>query len=216
MKAGISNIWLLGMIATFIFLFSCYVIISVNYTKSFKMKNEILSIIERSKGMTIGKGTGSGVSVFSAGKSCTSAFGLGEVTCDVPAYQTINLYLLGNSYTATGYCNHEDGVWYGVKNLETVSWEVAKNDTKYYYCFAKYKFGNNNIRRSGSGKSDLSTVTADRYVNYYYKVRLFYIMELPVLNNWLSVKVEGETSPIWDVQDGDKWTPNNDIGYKNG
>ena len=52
MKQGIANIWLLGMIVVFIAMFSAYIAITVNYTKSFKMKNEMLSIIEKHHGVT--------------------------------------------------------------------------------------------------------------------------------------------------------------------
>ena len=38
-------------------------------------------------------------------------------------------------------------------------------------------------------------------------------MELPVIENWLSVKVEGDSAAIFDVQDGDKWKINEDAGY---
>ena len=205
MKAGISNIWLLGMIAIFIFLFSCYIIISVNYTKSFKMKNEILNIIEKGKGITTG-GSTSG-SVTNAGtKGCKSSLDAGKtVTCNVPSFQTINIYLMGNAYTAKGYCTPKKGeTWYGVKDLETISIDTitsSKKDTKYYYCFAKYRYGERTHLGDGKNRA------------YFYKVKLFYKMELPVIENWLSVKVEGDSAAIFDVQDGDKWKINEDAGY---
>ena len=199
MKAGISNIWLLGMIATFIFLFSCYVIISVNYTKSFKMKNEILTIIEKSKGMT-------GLGTTSAGQTCHSKFGFGDVTCKVPAFQTINIYLRGNAYTAMGYCPKDsddelyDDRWYGVLSLDDNTYERAVEGTKYYYCFAKYQY-----RLAGDPNAPLSNTLSSTY----YKVRLFYKMELPVLSEWLSIRVDGETGEIVDDQ-----VTNMEIGQK--
>jgi hypothetical protein len=202
MKAGISNIWLLGMIIVFIFLFSCYVIISVNYSKSFKMKNEVLSIIERGKGMTAGPG-GLGNSVEAAGTKKTSAFGLGQVTTNVPTLQTIAIYLRGNAYTAKGHCQPENDheKWYGVTSLDTVSIEPVEANKDYYYCFAKFKYGTR------------QTSTEKKYINYYYKVILFYKMDFPVLKDWLSVKVEGETAAIMDVQDGARgWICNGEAG----
>ena len=193
MKAGISNIWLLGMIAIFIFLFSCYVIISVNYTKSFKMKNEVLTIIEKGKGMT-------GLTTTSAGQPCSSKFGFGTVTCKVPTFQTVNIFLRGNAYTAKGFCpkDSDDPLvtdhWYGVTSLEDNTYEEANEGTKYYYCFAKYIYRD-------AGDSSPVTGYVNTYSSYYYKVRLFYKMELPVLSEWLSVRVDGETAEINDDQE---------------
>ena len=46
MKGSIGNIWLVGIVITFIFIFSAYITVTMNYSKTFKYKNEILSIIE--------------------------------------------------------------------------------------------------------------------------------------------------------------------------
>jgi len=187
-KAGISNIWLLGLIATFIFIFSCYIIISINYTKSFKMKNEMLTIIEKGKGMT-------GLNGMPTLSEVSSKIVSGErVKVNVPTFQTINYYLLGNAYDAMNYCPqeyNENTCWYGVTSLLEHKYEPAQQGKKYYYCFAKFAKGNNS--------EDLGNM----YNRYYYKVRLFYKMELPVLDNWLAVKVDGKTAEINDVQDID-------------
>ncbi len=218
MKAGISNIWLLGMIMIFIFLFSCYVIISVNYTKSFKIKNEVLHIIEMKKGMTIGSGASKGQSIDNFnGKlyTCDSILHPGtELKCNIPALQTINMYLLGNAYTAKGTCDAEGDEMWGVDKLEVVSFEKVVPGKKYYYCFAKYRYGADDVYMTGGNKTT-NLADTSKYINYFYRVRLFYKMELPVLQNWLSVRVEGETAPIVDVQDSDYFAPNQDQGYRN-
>ncbi len=187
MKAGISNIWLLGMIAIFIFIFSAYVIISVNYTKSFKMKNEVLSIIERGKGFT---GLNGGSTAMGTDMSSKIVPGK-HVKGQVATFQTINIYLLGNAYQATGYCPTEEDetdCWYGVTSLDNFEYEYpAKANTRYYYCFAKFRKGN-----------DAQT---NKYTRYFYKVRLFYKMEFAAIMSFLSVKVDGKTADIVDVQD---------------
>ena len=203
MKAGISNIWLLGMIAIFMFLFSCYIIISVNYTKSFKMKNEMLSIIERGKGITGLSGTG-GVAGWTSGKAVDSTIVPGAtIITDIGSFRTMNLFLLGNAYDAQNYCpDGEDesfntvngdaasGCWYGVTSLREDTYEYpADPHKKYYYCFAKYGVPSN------------SSSLDNRYNQYYYRIRLFYKMEFPVLSDWLAVKVDGRTNQINDVQD---------------
>ena len=84
MKNGIANIWLLGIVIVFIALFSAYIAITINYSSSFKMKNEILSIIEKHKGLTnyVGETKESMIE------------GKGPVTANVGAFQTINYFYL--------------------------------------------------------------------------------------------------------------------------
>ena len=183
MKDSIANVWLLGLVITFILLFSAYIAITVDYSQTFKLKNEVLNIIEKNKGMTSSTGQPQ-TSKIKSGKS---------ITVDVGALQTINLYLAGNAYTAKGPCPENDGAkWYGVKALVYDStssiWEDAQKGTDYYYCFAKFRTGQANIKyNSKSGKES----------SIYYKVRLFYKMEFPVLQDFFEVKVEGVTDEIY-------------------
>ena len=51
MKNSITNMWLLSLVVIFIFIFSAYLAITVNYSMAFKIKNEVLDIIEKRKGI---------------------------------------------------------------------------------------------------------------------------------------------------------------------
>lgn len=187
MKNGIVNIWLLGMIVVFIFLFSAYIIVNINYSKSFKIKNEVLTIIEKHKGF-ISKDTSNhnGKSIIRDGET---------ITTNVNTIQTINLYLMGSNYDAMGYCptgtdGDSPGNWYGVSILRdggsiASTYEPANPDEKYYYCFAKYR----------------ANKQVGRYKASYYKVRLFYKFEVPAVESFFSVKVEGITDEIYYPQD---------------
>lgn len=176
MKQSISSVWLLSLILIFILIFACYITITINYSTSFKLKNEVLTIIQKHHGLTDNPGS-----------PVESTIGGGTVTGNVGAFQTINLYLRGNAYTAQGYCPTTDGTWYGVSGiydgaLGEGTIEQAQSTTKYYYCIAKYD-------TDVKGKKDHIV---------YYKVRLFYKFEIPVLSEFLAVKVEGMTDEIFN------------------
>lgn len=191
MKNAISNIWLLGLIITFILLFSAYIAITVNYSKSFRLKNEVLDIIEKHRGMS--NYTGKTVAVKLNGTVYNLKGGAGTL-------QTINLYLGGNSYSATGKCNPNE-YDYGVNELNyrtTVTAQklnASTRNNKYYYCFSKHPAG-----------------VPGPYDNVYYRVRLFYKFEIPVLADFFSVKVEGITNEIYKPVD-DGFVSNNSFNY---
>ena len=52
MREAFGGTWILGFVVLFIVLFSGYLAVSVNYTKAFKVKNRIISIIEENEGYT--------------------------------------------------------------------------------------------------------------------------------------------------------------------
>lgn len=200
MKQGIANIWLLGMIVVFIAMFAAYIITTINYSKSFKMKNEMLTIIEKHHGMTCNNGV--------SGKSIIDG---SDVTVDVGAIQTINLYLRGTGYTQKGKCpsraTDNPGTWYGVKTLsetgqfsdfaEEITGSTA--DNKYYWCFAKYD----------------AQIRTRSYSSAYYKVRMFYGFDVPVLSTFLAVNVDGMTDEIFDIQDEDTGIKTSSESYDN-
>lgn len=52
MRESIGGTWLFQIAIVFILLFAGYLALSVNYSRAFKVKNEIISIIERNEGPT--------------------------------------------------------------------------------------------------------------------------------------------------------------------
>lgn len=56
MREAFGGSWLLGFVALFIVLFSAYLAVSINYTKAFKAKNKIISLIEENEGFTTSTG----------------------------------------------------------------------------------------------------------------------------------------------------------------
>jgi hypothetical protein len=77
MRESVGSTWLMGLALTFVLLFSAFLSIAIHYSRVFKIKNEILSILEKYEGYTNGS-TGS--------------------------RKIINDYLKAAGYSATGKC----------------------------------------------------------------------------------------------------------------
>ncbi len=52
MKESTSAFWIFNLIITFIFIFTGFIIVSINYSRAYKVKNEVLNIIEKYEGYT--------------------------------------------------------------------------------------------------------------------------------------------------------------------
>ena len=129
MRESIAGIWLYGIIFAFILMFAGYLAVSVKYSEAFKIKNDMLWIIETHNGL--GFESKSIPSTFHEGETLQGKFG---------GLNGINVYLQGSHYNAKGRCPNEDG-WYGVTSLsyEVKEVERANKKTNYYWCFKKNK-----------------------------------------------------------------------------
>lgn len=108
MREAIGGTWLTQLIIVFMLIFVAFLALSLNYTKAFKVKNELLSIIEKREGITSG---------------------------DDGSIAIMNNYLASNNYSVTKSC---DVGSYGVTDLNRSTVElVTNNGKKYYYCITK-------------------------------------------------------------------------------
>lgn len=120
MRESIGGSWIFGIVALFVVLFSSFIAYSVAYTKAFKVKNEIINIIEKSEGFTLYDlnagnpgATGSGVRELRDKNDCESRFdnhvcpaeALSYLLIDNVGYnkQNVNKPEYGNCYEG-GYC----------------------------------------------------------------------------------------------------------------
>lgn len=163
MRESIGSTWIIGLVMVFILIFSSYLALTISYQKTFKLKNEVLSFIEREEGLTNTSGG---------------------------AMSLINNYLTNSGYHQKGVCPQ---YWLGIKNLSSTpskgtDYEIAKGDnTKYYYCVQR-----KNVRTWSNAK--------------YYKVKLFYKFDLPVIGDIVTFKVDGETNDVVMAGDDDTWS----------
>ena len=146
MREAVGTTWIFQLVLIFVLIFAAYLALTVNYSKSFRVKNEVLTIIEKYQGVTDN------------------------------AYKTINNYLYANNYNQKGRC--PDG-WYGVKDITDTrinGLEEAKSNSKYYWCVYK----NTGYHASRPGRS-------------YYKIKMFFRFELPMIGQLTTFDVDGQT-----------------------
>lgn len=110
MRHSIGGMWLLQLMVLFIFLFAAYIILTLNYSKTIKVKNEVVSMIEKYEGL------------------------------NDASLELVNNYLTSAGYSTTGVCasKQQSGI-YGASDLFSTSLEEAVPGEKYYYCVKKYK-----------------------------------------------------------------------------
>ena len=198
MKESISNFWLLSIVLVFILIFAAYLTVTLNYSKAFKLKNEVLTIIEKKKGITDNGYTDAVESRLKAG-----------TTVYVPssAQGVINAFLEASGYNTKGSCRGLSGKWYGVTELVygkskgnvTYKVETVKSSGKYYYCFSK-KLRSKSCT-SGTNFSAGTNLSKSKNSSYFYEVLLFYKLDLPVMGDLFVFDVQGTTMDIYNISD---------------
>ncbi len=110
MRHSIGGMWLLQLMVLFIFLFAAYIILTLNYSKTIKIKNEVVSMIEKYEGL------------------------------NDASLELVNNYLTTAGYSTLGVCStkEQSGI-YGANDLFSTSLEEAVPGEKYYYCVKKYR-----------------------------------------------------------------------------
>ena len=155
MKEAIGGTWITQLVIIFIFLFTAFLSLSLNYSKAFRVKNEVLSFVEKNEGIT------------------------------TTSIERINNFLNYTAYRTKGKC--EKGT-YGVKDLNNSSITKvtdSNKNTQYFYCIGKVKSGTTNFK--------------DRA---YYKVRLFFKFNLPVVGDLFTFTIDGQTKDVIYPADG--------------
>ncbi len=112
MREAVGSSWIFMIVISFTLIFSGFLVMALSYSRVYKVKNELSSIIEKYEGLT------------------TTDTSDKVIKGSVPV---MNLYLQNNSYNAKGRCYDGTSSMYGF-NLDTDAIEVAKENEKYAYC----------------------------------------------------------------------------------
>ena len=113
MRESIGFTWILMLVITFTLIFIAFLSLMINYSRAFRMKNQLMNIVEKYEGVQS-----------EPGKSLA----------------IINNYLIYHNYTIKGKCDEstEFERSYGATSLESTDLEeVVNKNTRYYYCIKK-------------------------------------------------------------------------------
>lgn len=168
MKEAIGGTWLFQIVIVFIFIFTGYICLSINHSKAFAVKDDLIETIERYNGIDLN-------AVYSDSKKLSNDPCINEMT---ERLKTV-------SYRTSGDCTKlkkakNGGEWVGFDRQGKMN---SKNAT---YCIEEI------IASKDSGKID-STLPIIKY----YKIAVFYQLDLPVLNTFLSFKEVGDTKLLY-------------------
>ena len=147
MREAIGGTWLFGLVITFIVFFASFLAISVNYSKAFNVKNNVVDLISKYEG-----------------NNCNARKKIGEYLNDV-------------GYLVTGLCD----TGYDAYDLKG---NKVTGSSRGYYCIKK---------------DDTNTTTDIK--KSYYRVMVFFKIDLPFIGNLTTFRIKGETESIYYAKD---------------
>ena len=170
MKEAIGGSWLYTLVMVMIVLFTTFVSVTTNYTRTYKIKDQLISIIERNGGVT------------------------------TDTLTQINSYLNSLGYTATGECPSGDldsgENWRGFSRSDNTGTSDSYGDSA-KYCIYKHIISCR-VKTSGnevvtfSGQNGYNTIP-----RAYYGVTAFFRLDWPILREVIRIQLTGETSIIY-------------------
>lgn len=150
MREAIGGTWLFGLVLTFIVFFASFLAVSINYSKAFNVKNNIVDLISKYEG----------------NNPC--------------AREKISNYLKQTGYLVTGGCPEadENGCMYIGYNQNGE--ELPNQNDRAYFWISKD-----------------STDNSDILDKQFYRVAIFFKIDLPIIGNLTSFPIKGETESIY-------------------
>lgn len=159
MKEAVGGFSLFNIVIVFVLIFAGYISLSINYSKAYNVKNEILNIIKNQGGV------------------CTSQAPSSQDNCYNFKEQIID-YFSETNYRSKGNC--EDG-WIGYSRVG----DLIPDGKNAAFCVKAINVNTN---------SELPKA-------YYYRIKLFYQLDLPVINKIFEFSVVGETSRVYEANE---------------
>lgn len=173
MRESIGGTWLFQIVIVFVLLFTGYICLTINHSKAFAIKDDIIEIIERYNGIDL-KNTTSSNPVLTEIQDKLSEIGYRTTgNCD-----RLNRDKDGNQITGQG--------WVGFDR------EGKPNDKNATFCIRE-------VDVSAATQTKVGSVVIDELPRtVYYQIGVFYQLDLPVLNSLMQFSVKGDTRIIYN------------------
>ncbi len=120
MRDSVGSTWLFLIAITFTLIFAGFLVVALSYSRTYKEKNELTSIIEKYEGLT---------TKTTYGKKVDGSINV------------MNTYLRNNNYNRKGFCQKVDSVYEATDTVNKMygfdidgTPEIAQDNKKYDYC----------------------------------------------------------------------------------
>ena len=172
MKESIGGTWLFVIVIAFIVLFTTFVSVSTNYSRCFKIKDDILDRIE-------------------------TAGGVNETSLT-----DIKAWLKGIGYDSVGTCPRDGGCWTGFSVYDDRNVPAGYgSQTNFCVKKTEVVKRISDACRNKRGKCTEASGTLDAYPSAYYAVAVFFRLDWPIIRQIFNVKITGETTTILNPKD---------------
>jgi len=170
MKEAIGGTWLFQIVIVFILLFTGFMCLTINRSKAFNVKDQIIQTIQSYNGMDLGSEYEEGME--------------GNAMADIVSY------IQGSSYRTTGTMPQEETV-----NGQEVSYQCYTRDGRRtsrnpVFCIAEIEVSS---EACPQGEDCFQELPAMRY----YRVIVFYQLDLPVFHDLFNFRVVGDTKTLY-------------------
>jgi len=167
MKDALGGIGIIQIVVVFVLLFTGIICLTINQSKAFGVKDEIINIIQNSK--------------------VTDDYELSDDT-----ESNIINHLKKAGYRTTGNCPDEEWIGYsreGVKVNNNATFCVKPNDvSKSFY---------EDVEDKCSNDTCYVLTNDDYPKMVYYEVALFYELDIPIINYFMNFKTYGSTKLLF-------------------
>lgn len=120
MRESVGSTWIFLIAITFTIIFAGFLVVALSYSRTYKEKNELTSIIEKYEGLT---------TKTTYGKNIDGSINV------------MNTYLRNNNYNRKGFCQKVDSVYEATDTVNKMygfdidgTPEIAQDDKRYDYC----------------------------------------------------------------------------------
>ena len=199
MKEAIGGTWLFGIVIFFVVLFATIISVSLNWSRAFKIKDEMINEIEKFHGFT------------------------GEAKANIDAYigdigykSTGDCSNIQNS-TATSFQGFRTGsdINNKYKGMSGDNYCVASHDLVTRKVSTHQVFGET-VEYCGaydeSGKLFSDSASTGHPSSAYYTVAVFFKLDMPIIGSVFGFEITGETATIYNIS-GDDHFHLNSSGY---